>query len=457
MLKYLRLKSERKQAATALAELRAKKAEFEERTATLGEELENATTEEAITEVETKISELEAEIAKADVDTAIGVAESEIERIDGEIKDIEARSKEATKKMPTRNKEGVEVTMARGFWKEISEEQRTRVLADESTKNFIGTLRTFKGQTRAVSGAELTIPEVSLGIIRDNLHRYSKLISQVTVKSVSGKARQNIIGAVPEGVWTEAIGTLNELAFTINQVEVDAYKVGGYIPLYNSILEDSDINLAGEVFDMIGQAIGYAVDKAILFGTGNKMPVGIATRLAQTEKPASWGTNAPTWTNLTATNLLKIDGSLSDTKFFAALVKALGTAKANYSTGRKFWVMNTETKATLLSKAITFNSAGAIAAGVNDTMPIIGGNIITFDSVANGDIIGGYGDMYLLAERGGISLSQSEHAKFIEDITMFKGTARYDGIPIFGESFVMVNINNLEPTTTVAFATDSAN
>jgi len=40
---------------------------------------------------------------------------------------------------------------------------------------------------------------------------------------------------------------------------------------------------------------------------------------------------------------------------------------------------------------------------------------------------------------------------------VFKGTARYDGQPVFGEGFVIVNINNETPTTSASFAVDSAN
>ena len=35
---------------------------------------------------------------------------------------------------------------------------------------------------------------------------------------------------------------------------------------------------------MLGQSIGLALDKAIVYGTGVKMPLGIVTRLAQASK-----------------------------------------------------------------------------------------------------------------------------------------------------------------------------
>ena len=54
----------------------------------------------------------------------------------------------------------------------------------------------------------------------------------------------------------------------------------------NAVLEDSDIDLASTLLDALAQAIGIAVDKAILYGRNSastqKMPLGIVSRLAQT-------------------------------------------------------------------------------------------------------------------------------------------------------------------------------
>lgn len=90
---------------------------------------------------------------------------------------------------------------------------------------------------------------------------------------------------------------LKTLEFRISEIETDGYKVGGFIVIDNYILKDSDIALGEEIMYMLGQSIGYALDKAIVFGLGpnSKMPVGIMTRLAQTAQPAYWGDNQGDW------------------------------------------------------------------------------------------------------------------------------------------------------------------
>ena len=85
-------------------------------------------------------------------------------------------------------------------------------------------------------------------------------------------------------------GAINELSFVFNQVTLDGYKVAGFVPVCNSLLEDNDINLASWIVEMISESIGLAMDKAILYGKGaaGKMPLGIVTRLAQASKPVSY-------------------------------------------------------------------------------------------------------------------------------------------------------------------------
>lgn len=461
-----------------LDDLKAKDADFEQRKAELQKreaELEEAvneiteeTSEEDKAAVDEAIEEFEKEQAAFDEEQK--QREDEKQKLEDEIHKLQAELDElnsrAANPVPTTRHEthenherkGGEIKMKRGFFAGMNRSEIEAFVTREDVKEFLARVREFKGEKRAVTGAELTIPDVMLELLRDNLYRYSKLITKIRLKPVGGKARQNIMGAVPEGIWTEAVGKLNELDIYFNQVEVDGYKVGGFVAVPNATLEDSDIALANEILDALGQAIGLAVDKAILYGTGVKMPLGIATRLAQTQKPSGWNENAPEWKNLSTTHLIMFDPSgMSPEEFFAELILYLGVAEPNYSSGGTFWAMNRKTRMKLLSKAVTFNAAGAIVAGMNNAMPVEGGDIVELPFVPDDDIIGGFGDLYLLAERAGANLAASEHAKFVEDQTVFKGTARYDGAPVFGEGFVIVNINNTAPTTSVPFPQDVAN
>lgn len=430
---------------------------FSTREAELAEAIEEASTEEEKQTVETAVEAFEEEKSQNAGDQA--KLSGEIETIENEIRDLEEKGKNPlpanaeNPAEPEKRDKGVHHTMETRKFFGMSAQERDAFFANTEVKEFLQRVRQAGRERRAVTGADLLIPEVMLGLLRDNTMRYSKLISKVNLQRVGGKARQNIMGTIPEGIWMEMCDALKELELSFNQIEVDGYKVGGYIAICNATLEDSDIALASVILDSLGQAIGLALDKAILYGTGTKMPIGIMTRLAQTTDPGNRGASAPKWTDLHTSNLLKVDGTtLKEAPFYSALLKTAFVAKSNYSDGRKFWAMASSTYADIMSKSIVANMSGAFVASVGQTMPIIGGDIVLLDFIPDGDIIGGYGSLYLLAERAGTTLAQSEHVRFIEDQTVFKGTARYDGTPVFGEGFVGINIKNAAPTTTMTFA-----
>ena len=332
------------------------------------------------------------------------------------------------------------------------------VTRDDSTE-FLTTVRDAISNKRAISNVGVLIPDVYLPMIRTEIARASRLLRFVQVRNLSGDALLNIAGTIPEAVWTDCCANLNEISLGFNQIEAGCHKVGAYMAICNATLEDANIDLAAEIVSALGTAIAKALDKAILFGTGVKMPLGIMTRLAQQSQPADWGALAPAWTDLHSSNVvtLNIDGS-SGASFFQALIEKLALAKPKTSNEGLFWVMNRKTHLHILAKALAFNAQAALVAST-DLFPIIGGTIVEFedDEIPDNWIGGGFGANYLLIERAGVRFANSDIPMFLQDQTLFKATARYDGKPIFGEAFVVVRFDNTAPATSDTFPTDWAN
>lgn len=457
MLKALLLRNKIDSKKSELAELRTAAVELEKREKELESDINEAKTEEEKAVVEKAVNQFEQD--KAENEKSISELETEIADMEKELDAVEQKQQTPQ----TEGDSGDEIRKgkvkmeARAKFFGMNVQERDSFFANDAVKSWLERVREMGKNQRSITGAELLIPEVALDLIKETTLKYSKLYKHVNVKSVPGKARQNVMGAIPEAIWTEMCSTLNELNLTFNNVEVDGYKVGGFIAICNAVLEDSDIALATEIISALGQAIGYALDKAILYGTGTKMPLGIVTRLTQAAKPSGYSTTARAWANLTTSNVLAISGK-TDAALFKELVIASGNAKADYSHGEMFWAMNEKTFTKLVANALTINAAGAIVTGQSGTMPVIGGAIEKLSFIPDDVIIGGYGDLYLLAERAGTAISQSEHARFIEDQTVFKGTARYDGLPVIAEGFVAIGIGGTKPTANaVTFAEDTAN
>ena len=440
-LRALMLRKKIDDAKKALAAVEESMSGFEAREAEIAKAIEEAETDEERSAVEEEITKFDGE--KADAESQKGELERTVSELEKELADIESAQDAPAEEPEPENREENKVMENRTKFFGMSMQERDAFIAREDVQEMLTGIRTAIKEKRAITNAGLLIPKVILGLLRENIMNYSKLYKHCNVRPVPGEGRMVIEGAIPEAVWTEMCANLNELNLSFSQVEVDGYKVGGYFRICNATLEDSDIDLAAELITVLGQAIGYALDKAILFGTGTKMPQGVLTAL----KAVS---NTP--------NIVSHAATVKDLALWQAIVTDSGLAAGKYSRGEKTWVMNEKTYTYLVTNALSINAAGAIVSGVNGSMPVIGGAIEVLNFVPDNIIIGGYFDLYLLAERAGTRISTSEHAFWVEDQTGFKGTARYDGKVLDAGAFVAIGVNGGPPATaSVAFAADTAN
>lgn len=466
-LKALMLRKKINDSKKELDALRAKDKDFDTREAQIRQSIDEAATDEEREAVEAEIASFDKE--KQEHEDAKGALERTIEQMEKDLEEEEKEQDTDTGDQPggqpadagERNRVSDMLVRNRVF-RDIPVLERDAMMKREDVKTWLGNIRTIVKEKRALQNVGLTIPEVFLGLLRQNVSLYSKLYKYVNVQPISGNGRLTVMGSVPEGIWTECCAILNELDLAFNDTEVDCYKVGGYFKVCNAALSDSDIDLASELLDVIGQAIGIALDKAIVYGrntgTNVKMPLGIATRLAQTSQPSGYPQTARPWVDLHTTHILSIANSVTGVSLFQTLLLDSAVISGKYAKGEKVWIMNETTFTFLKAQAMSINAAGTIVSGMENTMPVIGGKVEVLDFMPDYIIAGGYLELYLLAERGGAQFAESEHVFFIQDHTAFKGTARYDGTPVIAEAFAIFAINGATFTVTdVTFAADNAN
>lgn len=440
-LKALMLNKQLNTAKKSLEEARAKMSELETREAELEQDIEAAETDEEKAAVEEAVETFDAEKAAAGEEVAN--LEAEVEKLERELKETETEAPvaevERTEAPAVEERKKENEIMKR--FREMTYQEREAFVARDDVKTFLEEVRTAMREKRSITNVGYLIPDSVLGLLRQSIDDFSKLVSAVRKVSLKGTGRMIIEGQIPEAVWTEACANLNELDLSFSKVEVDGYKVGGYFKVCNATLEDTDINLASELIEKLGQAIGLALDKAIIFGTGTKMPVGIVTALkAVTSTP----------------NVVSHAASVTGKALIEALIDDAALITSKYSSADYIWVMNKKTHLTIKKNMLNVDGNGLYVAG-ND-LPIIGGQIIELSFMPDDIIVGGYGDLYLLAERAGTELSTSEHAFWVADQTGFKGTARYDGKVLDASGFVAIGINGKDgDDMVVVFPQDGAN
>lgn len=466
MLKVLLLRKKIDAAKKALEELRAKDADFAKREAELEQaineaaEAEGEDAAEAQKAVEEEVEKFDQE--KEEHEAAKKSLEDELTELESGLEAEEAAqdTSEAPKPQPQAEERKEEKMITRNkFFRGVDTDA---MFQRDDVKAYLSEIRSCIKNKRELTNVGLTIPEVFVGLIKENVENYSKLYKHVNVQPIAGKAREIVQGTVAEAIWTECCAVLNELNLAFNDVEIDCYKVAGYYKVCNAVLEDNDVQLATKLLEALSQAIGLAVDKAILYGrnsaSAQKMPLGIVSRLAQTSEPANYPATARPWVDLHTSNIISLSAGLTGAGLFKQIVLASGAAKGKYSRGGKVWVMNETTYTKLMAETVSVNANGQIVSGVAGTMPVVGGVIEVLDFIPDNTIIGGYFDLYMLGERAGAQFAQSEHVFFIQDQTAFKGTARYDGQPVIAEAFVAIGLEATTPAaSSVAFAPDEAN
>lgn len=454
-----RLDAKRKELAT----MAAKDKDFESREAELAkaiEEVTEETTQEERDALDEMVTAFDAE--KTGHEEGKVALEREIEGLEADLAAEEAaqntdpvESNGPAAYKPEEERKEVKNMETRVFNK-MSMQERAEFVAREDVKNYLAEVRTSINEKRAITNVGLTIPEVMLGLLRENITVYSKLYRHVSLRPIKGDGRVLIMGVVPEAIWTECCANLNELTLGFNDMEMNCYMVSGYFAICNANIEDSDLDLVAEIMEALAQALGLALDKAILYGRNasgtQRMPQGVVSRLVQTEAPASYPATARTWVDLHTTNIKSIAANKVGVDFFKEIAIASGAAKGSYSRGPKTWVMNETTYTKVVAEAMAIDAGGAIVSGVNGTMPVLGGVIEVLNFVPDNVIIGGYFDLYILGERRGPKFGTSEHVRFLQDQTVEKGTARYDGGPAIAEAFVAIGINGTTPTAAMTFA-----
>ena len=456
-----------------LQELQAKDADFTAREESLTADIMAAQTEEERQAVEAAATAFDTDqaahdSAKAAIVADIQAAQTELAGIEEkQTPPAQAAAPEAehhnermnTTMIPQTSVQIRHLPLTQRAFDALPMAQRNEIVAQEDVQAFFAKLRSMKGTNAALQGGELTIPVIFLDLIAENMYRYSKLLNRIRIRNVGGEARQTIAGTIPEAVWTEMCGVINELTFKFNQVTLDGWKLAGFIPVCNSLLEDSDIELASWIVEMLTEALGLGMDKAILYGKGSAshMPLGIVTRLAQTSQPEGYPANAPAWVDLHTSNIKSIAADATGTAFWAALQRAVIPAYNRYARGEMFWAMNSKTYGELKARAIATNLSGEFVAMIGGSLPIVSGDIDILEFMPDNDIVGGFGDLYLGVIRRGMAIEQSREVQFIQDNTVFKAKMRADGTPVIPQAFVAINIAGSTPATSMQFAADTAN
>ena len=423
-LRQLLISKKIEQRKNALAELLIQEEELQKRSEALETAATEAQTDEELAVVEEEVGKLEAQK---------GELEQKKSKLQGEIAELEAELEQLNAKPPadevrSANQQRGESQVA----KEYHISQVRRMLETGEYYN-LPEVREFYEKfknLRAVSGGELTIPNVIINRILDIVGDYTTLYPRVDKIRVSGTARILIDTDTTPAQWIEMKDPIpTGDVGTITNVDFDGFKLGKVVFVDNYLLQDSIINIDDYVVRKIARALAKALDLAILKGQGatQKQPDGIIPKIpAENQKTV-----------------------VADNKLLVNVLKHVSLVDTgDDSYGEIVIVMKRQTFYNrFLEFTINVNAQGNVVGKLpNLTQPDLCGLPVIFNQNMDLDeVLIGVLEQYTMVIREDITIDRSEHVKFVEDQMAFRGKGRFDGKPVRPEAFALVTIEDPVP------------
>lgn len=416
MLKQLRLQIDLKKKRSELVELQGKKAEYQRRSAELEKALEEAKTDDDIKIVEEGLSELEKE-KDINLNEKINTLNQEVSNIENELKELIKKDVEDEKQEKLENRsenKSMEYTthQVREMVKNGEYYKRSEV------KEFYEGIRNI----RSVTGSELTVPEVVTLRIYDIIGDYCTLYPLVDKIQLKGKLRILIDVDTTPAEWLEDSSIAETDVGTIGYIDFDGYTLGKLVAVDNAILQDSIINLDDYIIKKIARALGLALDLAILKGDGTKKPTGILTGMSSDNK-----------VTVVTEGLFEImkNISLIDTGEDSVSEIVCVMKRSTYYDKFLKYTINVDNNGNIVGKL------------PNLVKPDLLGLRVEFNqNMDTNQVLFGDFSKYTLVTREGINIARSEHAKFKENQTAFRGIGRFDGKVTNKNAFALVTIGD---------------
>lgn len=441
----LRKKLEERKAQLGKIELEIKDIEKrEDETAQAIDEIDESTSEEDAKTVEEIVEGLEKE--KADKVGEKTQLEKEIEEIEKEISDIEEDNEEddeeetETKEGEQRKIEKKEV-LTRGLsmnFDNMNTRERVGQILDRSEENrkFFRDVVDLYFNRAALAGmttetAGFMVPDDVYYEISQRIGEYGSLYNVVRKLELVGKARIIMNAGTPTMYWTEKCEPLKEVTLgELNAIELDNYKLGGYLFLCESFVQDvnenrhHNITIANYIMNEFAKAIAEALDKAIYEGKGSaeKEPEGICSVIKTTKS---------------VSNILEVLGHIGelDTQFYEHNAKdGTITLVANRKTLYKWIYPETWGK----------DSNGRFVYGMGNNLPD-GTRILLSNAIKDDEVVIGDFNQYILGERKDMAFDTNDRLQWIEENIGYKIRGRYDGKVANPKAFVRLKFK--EATT----------
>lgn len=403
MLKQILLKRKAKQLETNLQDLLKREEDLQEQERKLAEEIETSTeqlSDEAREAIEETADEMEK--TKADLVEEKVKIQAELDEINKKLAELDS---EEEKEEPEERQVGKIIEKRGDKYMGVMNMERREQLRDliqnDENKRFFEDVKNvvLRQAETTLTKKELLIPEEVFTFINQEVLNYGEVINLVHRINLKGKGRIVFNAGTPTLQWTEACESLQEATLgEFKQIELDNFKLGGYVFLCKAFVEDAIISIADYIIKEFAYAIAVSLDNAIINGTGTKQPEGITKVVTDSKK---------------VKNILGVLGLVGDLNERAKNITLVTNRKTYYQY--------------ILPETYGKDSNGKIVYGLGQTLPD-GTKIVISNAVKDKQfIVGDFYAGYKLGIRKEMTFDSTDQVRWIEEQIGYKTSGRYDG------------------------------
>nr|WP_307902787.1 phage major capsid protein [Clostridium botulinum] len=324
--------------------------------------------------------------------------------------------------------------------KEILAKRGVHQLTQKETKFYQGIIDAMKNENprQAFTGLDASFPETVIDNIMEDIKANHPLLDVInfTNTSILTKILINKKG-IQLATWSQLNSEITkELEGSIGKIDLTLCKLSAFMPVSKDMLEIGPQWIDAYVRATLSEAIAYALEEAIVNGTGKDMPIGMNRDVS--DNVSVTGGEYPKKTKVSVTSL--------DPVSYGAILGKLATGPNDKTrpVSNVLMIVNPKDYFTKVFPATTVRMTDGTYN--HDVLPFPT-TIIQSTGVEAGECIFGLGSKYFLGIGAGTTggkIEFSDEYKFLEDERTYLTKMYGNGRALDNNAFVLADITGLK-------------
>lgn len=289
---------------------------------------------------------------------------------------------------------------------------------------------------QSITDVEKAMPITTIDRVFEDLEAQHPLLSEISFQNVTGMVEMIVrTGDVSAAWWGKLCDEVTkELESGFDKKSVNLYKLSAFLPICKAHLDLGPAWLESFIRRFIVEALSVGLESAIVAGTGKDQPIGMNRDLDGAVVSGVY----PEKTAIKITDLKP--ATMGD---LASRVSNNGKRVVT----RLLMVVNPLDYLTKIFPATTVLAADGTYR--NNVLPFPT-TVVQSPAIEQGKAVIGIGKKYFMGLGSERKITASDDYKFLEDERVYLGKMYGNGFPVDNNSFINIDISELEPLTLVA-------